>query len=186
MDAEVRVASFGKPREEPDPSEMQEKSSVEEQTASPRPIRDLFYNGPSPAPVIWADVIRFFPFAVALLWPAVRLVPASLTDMARVDGAGPANELRHAIWPLTAPAAGRAAVAVGVLSLGELSASKLVATPGDSFFGETFTHVVWARMHYGVANHLAAMCLLLLGVAIVPALLLAVIRRRPGVYDSAT
>ena len=50
-------------------------------------------------------------------------------------------ELRHAIWPLTAPAVGRAVVAVGVLALGELSASKLVATPGNQLFGETFAHV---------------------------------------------
>ena len=43
-------------------------------------------------------------------------------------------------------------------SLGELSASKLVATPG----GETFAHEVFTRMHYGVNSQLAAMCLLLL------------------------
>ena len=147
------------------------------------PIRVLFYNGPSPMPVIWADVIRFFPSAVALLWPAVRLVPTALTDTARIDGTRPAGELRHAVWPLTAAAAGRAAVAVGVLSLGELSASKLVATPGERVFGATFAHIVWGRMHYGVANHVAAMCLLLLGVTIVPTFLLAVVRRPSADYD---
>ncbi len=157
---------------------------VEERVVEHGPIWELLYNGPSAGPVIWADVIRFFPCAVALLWPAVRLVPSTLTDMARVDGARPACELRHAVWPLTAPAAGRAAVAVGVLALGELSASKIVATPGNQIFGETFTHVVWARMHYGVANHLAAMCLLLLAVAIVPTLLLAIFRPERATYSS--
>jgi iron(III) transport system permease protein len=136
----------------------------------------LFYNGPSPIPVVWADLLRFFPYAVALLWPAVRLVPSTLTDAARVDGARPADELRHAVWPLSATAAGRAAVAVGVLALGELSASKLVATPGDKFFGETFAHVVWARMHYGIGNQLAAMCLLLLAVAVLPMGLFTLLR----------
>jgi iron(III) transport system permease protein len=142
------------------------------------PVWLLLYNGPSSAPVVWADLIRFFPCAVALLWPAVRLVPGTLTDAARVDGASPTGELRHAILPLTAPAAGRAGIAVAVLSLGELSASKLVATPGEQMFGATFAHVVWARMHYGVANQLAAMCLLLLAVALVPTIMLGLIRAR--------
>jgi ABC-type Fe3+ transport system permease subunit len=95
-----------------------------------------------------------------------------------VDGAPPIGELRHAVWPLTAPAVGRAAVAVGVLALGELSASKLVATPGDGFVGETFAHTVWARMHYGVANNLAALCLLMLAVTIPPTALLLFFRKR--------
>jgi iron(III) transport system permease protein len=136
----------------------------------------FLYNGPSAAPVIWADMIRFFPCAVALLWPAVRLVPSTLTDSARVDGAGPGDELRCAVWPLSATAFGRAVVAVGVLALGELSASKLVATPGEHMFGATFAHVVWARMHYGVANQLAAMCLLLLVAAVIPTGLFALFR----------
>ena len=49
-------------------------------------------------------------------------------------------------------------LAVAVLSLGELSAGKLVETPGS----ETFAHWVFDRMHYGVTNRLAAMCLVLL------------------------
>jgi ABC-type Fe3+ transport system permease subunit len=141
---------------------------LEDRLTGPGPVRQFLYDGPSPGPVVWVGIVRFFPCAVALLWPAVRLVPSSLSDSARADGARPATELRHAVWPLTASASARAAVAVGVLSLGELSAGKLVATPGDRGFGETFAHVVWTRMHYGVANHLAALCLLLLAVAVVP------------------
>jgi iron(III) transport system permease protein len=107
--------------------------------------------------------LRLFPFAVALVWPVVRLVPAELFDAARVDGASAAGELRHVVWPLSAVAAGRATLAVAVLALGELSASKLVATPD----GGTFAHEVFTRMHYGVANQLAAMCLLLLAMTAV-------------------
>jgi iron(III) transport system permease protein len=149
---------------------------IEELLALRGPIWMLLYNGPSLLPVIWADLVRFFPCAVALLWPAVRLVPIELTDTARVDGAGPVAEMRHAIWPLTAPAAGRATVAVAVLALGELSASILVKTPG----GATFAHEVFTRMHYGVANHLAALCLLLLAAALLPLLVLALFRRANG------
>ena len=58
---------------------------------------------------------------------------------------------------------------VTVLALGELSAGKLVATPG----GETFAHEVFKRMHYGVTNHLAALCLVLLAMVAVPGAVLA-------------
>jgi iron(III) transport system permease protein len=146
----------------------------EERFMSHGPVWQLLYNGPSLVPVVWACLLRFFPCAVALVWPAVRLVPAELADAARVDGALPLRQLRHVAWPQTSPAVGRATVAVAVLSLGELSASKLVATPG----GETFAHEVFTRMHYGVANHLAALCLLLLVLTAAPAALLALFRRR--------
>jgi iron(III) transport system permease protein len=119
----------------------------------------LLYDGPSYFPVWWACLVRFFPCAVALLWPVVRLLPRELRDAARVDGATPAQEFRHVVWPLTALVWMRAAWAVAVLSLGELGASKLVATPG----AQTFAHEVFNQMHYGVTNDLAALCLVLLG-----------------------
>jgi iron(III) transport system permease protein len=155
--------------------------AAEERIVFHGPIWLWLYNGPSPLPVVWAYLLRFFPCAVVLIWPAVRLIPKGLTDAARVDGAAPAGELRHAIWPLTRSAVGRAAVAVGVLALGEISASKLAATPGDP----TFAHDLWARMHYGVNNYLAAMCLLLLAVAVAPTVLLTLFQRRASGTGSA-
>jgi iron(III) transport system permease protein len=125
------------------------------------------YYGPSPLPVIWADLIRFFPAAVAVLWPVVRLVPNELLQSARVDGASPAYELRRVVAPLTAPAFVTAGLAVSILSLGELSAGKLAETPGST----TFAHEVFVQMHYGVTNDLAALCLVLLGVVLAGAVL---------------
>jgi ABC-type Fe3+ transport system permease subunit len=122
------------------------------------------YSGPSSAPALWAAGLRLFPYAVAILWPALRLLPPELTDAARTDGATPVREFRLAVWPLAAPAFGRAAVAVTALALGELSAGKIVATPG----GETFAHEVFKRMHYGVTNDLAALCLVLLVMVMLP------------------
>jgi iron(III) transport system permease protein len=126
-------------------------------TDSPR-LAEVLYHGPSALPLLWVDIIRFFPFAVALLWPMVRLIPSELIDAARVDGATPARELRYVVWPLLRAVFARAALAVAVLSLGELSAGKLVATPGmPSYATDIFT-----QMHYGVTNELAARCVLLL------------------------
>jgi iron(III) transport system permease protein len=122
----------------------------------------LWYQ-PSPLPLAWVDLIRFFPAAVAVLWPVVRLVPPDLREAARVDGAAPLQELRYVICPWAAPGCLRAALAVAVLALGELSAGKLVSTPGFPGYAE----VVFTQMHYGVTNDLAARCLLLLGSVLV-------------------
>ena len=54
----------------------------------------------SPIPVLWVQVVRFFPCAVAVLWPVVRLLPVELRDAARVDGARPQQELWHVVLPL--------------------------------------------------------------------------------------
>jgi iron(III) transport system permease protein len=86
------------------------------------------------------------------------MVPRELRDAARVDGAWPLQELRQVIFPLTAAACLWAGLAVMVLALGELSASKLVATPGSAIFA----HDIFTKMHYGITNDLAAVCLLLL------------------------
>ncbi len=141
---------------------------------APGPLFIWLYEGPSPLPALWAFFIRFFPYAVAILWPMVRLVPIELRDAARVDGAGPWAELRRAIWPLTAGAWVRAALAVGVLSLGELAASKLVETPGSN----TFAHKVFDLMHYGVTDDVAALCLVLLVLVTVGAAAVAWAARR--------
>jgi iron(III) transport system permease protein len=116
------------------------------------------YFGPSYLPAAWVHVVRFFPFAVALLWPVVRLLPVSLRESHRVEGAGPGRELYDIIWPLCRGAWLTTAIVVGVLALGEVAASKAVATPG----AETFAQQVFAQMHYGVTADLAALCLVLL------------------------
>jgi iron(III) transport system permease protein len=126
-------------------------------TGSPM-LAELLYHGPSALPVLWADMIRFFPCAVAVTWPVLRLMPRELRDAAAVDGAPPVRAFARVIVPLGFAAGLRAALAVGVLSLGELSAGKLVSTPG----WPTYAEMLFTQMHYGVTNDLAARCLLLL------------------------
>jgi iron(III) transport system permease protein len=124
----------------------------------PGVVANLLWYGPSYLPVLWADVVRFFPCAAAILWPAIRTLPAELREAARVEGAGPLREFFAAVVPLTAMVWLLAMLTAAVLALGEVSASKLVATAGC----ETWSHEVFAQMHYGVTNDLAARCLLLL------------------------
>ncbi len=121
-------------------------------------LKGLLWDGPSLLPLIWVDLVRFFPCAVALLWPVLRLLPRDLREAARVEGASPGQELLLVVWPMTVGPLLRAVLAVMVLSLGELSAGKVVSTPGQPSFAET----VFTQMHFGVTNSLAARCLLLL------------------------
>jgi ABC-type Fe3+ transport system permease subunit len=123
----------------------------------------LFF-APSPAPIIWAHLIRFLPPALFFLWPVVRLIPRELFEAARLEGAGPFAELRYLVWPMTRRATGVIAIAVAALALGEHEAAGRVDTPG----WEPFAKLLFDRMHYGVEANVAALSLLLLiGIAAV-------------------
>jgi ABC-type Fe3+ transport system permease subunit len=122
----------------------------------------ILYYGPSPAPVVWANIVRFFPFGIAILWLRIRLLPKELFETARLEGAGPGHVLRWIVWPLSRSEFIKAALAVAVLSLGELGAGKLVQTPGPRIFA----HEIFEEMHSGVTNELAALCLVLLGLVV--------------------
>jgi iron(III) transport system permease protein len=140
------------------------------------PLRIGLYEGPSLLPVLWVCVIRFFPYAVAVLWPAVRMLPLELRESARLDGARPIDELLRITWPLTRTICLCAALAVVVLSLGELSAGKLVAPPGST----TLAHVIFEQMHRGVPADVAGLCLVLLLAVALAGSLLAMTRKRPA------
>lgn len=123
------------------------------------PVWDhMLYYGPSPLPIVWAQLIRFFPVALALLWPMVRRVPTELLEQARLEGAAPLGELVHAVWPQVASGFRWSVIVLTALCLGEVSASNRVETAGWESFGK----LILDRMHYGVDGTVAAWCLLLL------------------------
>jgi iron(III) transport system permease protein len=117
------------------------------------PLRSLLYDQPSPVSAGWAAVVRLFPVAVAVIWPAVRAVPRDLLEAVRLDGV---SVWRYVLIPLTGPAAAQAALAVAALALGEVSASKLVNPP----FRTAYVLRLFDLMHYGAESTVAALCLL--------------------------
>ncbi len=117
------------------------------------PVRSLLYDQPSAVPAAWAAIVRFFPVAVIVLTPAVRSVPRDLLDAAALDGLGTWGLVEI---PLTAPAAGRAILAVAALALGEVSAGKIVNPP----FRAVYILRVFDQMHYGAESSVAALCLI--------------------------
>lgn len=142
-----------------------------------RPLRAVLYELSSPLPVLWAHVARLFPYALAVVWPAVAEVPRDLREAARIDGATPGREFRHVIWPATRRAFGIAVLAVAALALGELAASKIVQVPGRA----TFAQELFAQMHYAATATTASLGLvqLALATAMWGALAVAWRRRRP-------
>lgn len=132
-------------------------------STSVRPIQAILYQLSTPMPVLWAHTARFLPYAVAILWPAVRDVPRELRESARVDGATPWVEFRRVGWPACRRSFFAAVIAVAALSMGELAASKIVQVPGRS----TFAQELFAQMHYGSTATTAALALVQLLPAVV-------------------
>jgi ABC-type Fe3+ transport system permease subunit len=125
--------------------------------------RMLLWDQPSPVPNAWICTLRFLPLALVVTWPLVRLMPRGLEEAAAIDGLGPLSRFIHVVLPIMRGPLLWVIAGVGVLTLGELSASKLVTTPGYT----PFAHHVFIQMHSGADADLAALCLtLLLAVAI--------------------
>lgn len=123
------------------------------------PWTTLLYRGPSPAPLIWVQVIRVLPAAMVFLWPIVRLIPRELFEAAALEGAGPLDEFRHVVLPISWRGGLITGLVAFALCLGEVAASTRVETPG----WESFTKLLWNRMHDGADTDVAALGLLMLG-----------------------
>lgn len=112
----------------------------------------------SPAVLVWVMSLRALPFAMLVIWPAVRLIDRSRMEAAQMDGAGWWQQFRHIILPGCWPAAAAAALASAVLSIGELGGTVIVAPPGL----QPISVRIFTLAHSGVENYLAGICLLLL------------------------
>jgi iron(III) transport system permease protein len=122
----------------------------------------------SPVMVILAAVCRTFPYALLVLWPAVRALPREYIDAAVVDGLSPWQVCRRVALPLTWSALVAAWGVAFVLALGELPATNLVAPPGLT----PISVVIWGLLHTGVESHLAGVVLVNLAI-VAPAALIA-------------
>ncbi len=123
----------------------------------------------SPAVLVLAWVTRALPYAVLVLLPAVRRIPTELREEARLAGAGWLQRLLFVVMPLAWRGLLCAWLLSFVLSIGELGASVLVCPPGQS----TLTIRFFTLIHYGVYSNVAGLCLIVLGVVILPGALLS-------------
>jgi iron(III) transport system permease protein len=108
--------------------------------------------------IVLAAVLRTFPYALLVLWPAVRALPPEFLDAAAVDGLGPGGQARRVAIPLTRAAAVAAWCVAFTLALGELPATNLVTPPGVT----PLAVVIWSLLHTGVESHTAGVVLVML------------------------
>lgn len=128
------------------------------------PLRWLLYDGDTPLPGGWAVLVRYWPIALAIVAPVVRSVPRSLVETALLDH----GRIWPAVgWPHCRAAASLAVVSVTALSLGEVSARKLVTPPQSRLY----ILDLFNQMHYGPEASVAAMALVQLGVIAIVLLL---------------
>lgn len=123
----------------------------------------------SAAMVVLAMAVRTLPYALLVVWPAVRSLPSAFLDAAAVDGLGGAGRVWRVALPLTRGATASAWGVAFVLSLGELPATNVTTPPGLT----PLSVRVWALLHTGVESHLAAVVLVTLGVVAASGLLAA-------------
>jgi iron(III) transport system permease protein len=125
----------------------------------------------SPLMIVLAMLVRTLPYALLVLWPAVRTIPNEHLDAAALDGHGAWGQIQQVAIPLTWGAILAAWGVSFALALGELPATNMVAPPmrlGES----TLSLLVWSLLHTGVESHLAGVALVMLA-AIAAAGLLA-------------
>lgn len=121
-------------------------------------LEQALYRAPSGVPLVWAWSVRSFPLAVALLWPVVRLVPREPLEALRLESGNRWREFWIGIVPETRRGFAIAVAAVTAFALTEVAASTRVDTPG----WESFSKLLFDRMHYGVENNVAALAILML------------------------
>lgn len=124
-------------------------------------VQEMLYLRPSPLPIIWAQFLRFLPLAVTLSLPAWSRIVNPQREAAVINGSTRVLFFLHVIWPTAKHSFWLTTLMIAALSLGELSTSKLVATPD----GDTMAIEIFMQLHYSLNHLLAAMCLILLTLA---------------------
>jgi ABC-type Fe3+ transport system permease subunit/DNA-binding beta-propeller fold protein YncE len=130
-----------------------------------RPGIWIFYQ--STGVVILAFVIRYFALGWHAISQAAKAVDSDLLDDARLNGASKLQLLRFVQWPQIAPQVAAAAYIVFLLCLWDVETMILIWPPG----GETLALSIFNLLHYGHNAQVNALCLALLGLAVLPLIL---------------
>ena len=112
----------------------------------------------TPIRVVLAYMLRTLPYAVLILWPAVRSLPVEYLEAASLEGYGTWGQARRVAIPLTLGAIAAAWGVTFALGLGELPAANISAPPGVMLVAVR----IWELLHRGVESHLAGMGLVML------------------------
>ncbi len=142
-----------------------------------RPVFEAVYH--SAGIVVLAWTLRYLALGWNGVAHALRGVDRNLTDAARLDGAGAWTMLRRVHWPQIAPQAGAVWYLTYLLCLWDVETLILIYPPG----GETLALRIFNLLHYGHTAQVNALCVLLLGLAVAPLLLMRTLHFAPRWND---
>jgi iron(III) transport system permease protein len=125
---------------------------------------------------VWANASRFLPVAAFIVFAHLRRVDPLLLDAARIYRRNWLHSLLHVRLPLAMPALLVAGAVCIVLPMGELGATIIVAPPG----GSTLMMRLYNLLHYGESREVAALCVVLMLMALFAAVITVAIVRRIG------
>jgi ABC-type Fe3+ transport system permease subunit/sugar lactone lactonase YvrE len=125
----------------------------------------------SAAIVVLAYVIRYAALGWNIVARAIRSGDPSLLALARLEGAGFWQTLRHIHWPQASAQAGAAWYVTYLLCLWDVETLILIVPPG----GESLSLRIFNLLHYGHNPQVNALCLLLLALALWPLLAAAAV-----------
>ena len=116
--------------------------------------------------VVLGGLARALPFAVAALAASWRQLPAIYEEAAKQQGASPAQATRFIVLPLLRSGLAVAWCLSFVAAITELPTTLLVYPPGCA----TLPVRIFTLQHDGRAENVAALCLILLVITVVPVL----------------
>jgi ABC-type Fe3+ transport system permease subunit/sugar lactone lactonase YvrE len=142
-----------------------------------RPLTSAFYQ--SAGVLILALVIKYLAIGWHVSMHSARTLDRNLVEAAQMEGAGRGAVLRQAVLPQVSHSLMAAAYLVFLLCLWDVETIVLVVPPG----GDTLALRIFNLLHYGYSPEVNALCVVLLGVALLPlgiwALTTRAARRRP-------
>lgn len=127
-----------------------------------RPATGWFYG--SLGVVVLGWTLRYF----APVWAALKLASAQLDraplEAVRLAGGTRWQQFRLALWPQLAPVAAVVWYLAFLFCLWDVETLILVVPPG----GETLSLRIFNLLHYGHSRQISSLCLVLLGIAVLP------------------
>ncbi|MBI4661823.1 MAG: hypothetical protein HY735_23630 [Verrucomicrobia bacterium] len=130
-----------------------------------RPLLEGFYHSVGIA--ILGFVLRYLAVSWSSATHGMRSLDADLTASARLSGASTWQTLRYVQWPQIAPLMAAAWYITYLFCLWDVETLVLTVPPG----GETLALRIFGLLHYGWNTQVDALCLVLLGLALLPLLL---------------
>ena len=127
----------------------------------------------TPLAALLALVLHYSALSGWLIRRAIRSMDPVLADDARLLGLGRWEQFRDIQWPQVAPQAAAAFYVVYLLCLWDVESTLLLIPPG----GETLALRVFNLLHTGYSGQVNALCVVLLGLGLLPLPFLGLLRR---------